>query len=352
MLAGTKMKSISIAMATYNGRQNIKRQLDSLAAQTHVPAELVITDDQSNDDTVAVVEEFSKTSPFPIKLFRNEKRLGYRKNFMRAASLCKSQLIAFCDQDDYWHPRKIEAISIPFTDPEVLLVYHDADVVTDGGERIGSLTERVPKQQILSPLSSGPFLYALGFTEVFRRSLLQLNNLWAQSLDHDRLGEPLAHDQWFFFLASVFGTIVYVDEPLVNYIQHGRNAHGWGKPGFREFVEKYLRNHSRRFSYVAKAMQSRADILETAKGKVERVWVDRASTAAQYYRSLALHYALRAKLYESHKLSERIGAYRAIIRSGGYAGGPWTLGRRCVAIDICPGIIIGHLLPPSTYWLG
>ena len=83
-------------MATYNGRQHIRRQLDSLAAQTLIPAELVITDDGSDDDTISVVEEFAKNAPFAVKVFRNEARLGYRKNFMRAASLCQSDLIAFC----------------------------------------------------------------------------------------------------------------------------------------------------------------------------------------------------------------------------------------------------------------
>src|SRR5262245_14900645 len=203
------MRPVSIAMATYNGELHIRRQLDSLAAQTQTPAELVVNDDQSTDNTVAIIEAFSKAAPFPIRIFRNDTRLGYRKNFMQAATLCQSELIAFCDQDDYWQPRKIEIATHQFTDEDVLLVYHNANVTLDTVEQLGSLTERAPKQTIIPPLSSGPFLHALGFTEVFRRSLLQLSDLWAHSLDHDCQGERLAHDQWFFFLASVFGTIVY-----------------------------------------------------------------------------------------------------------------------------------------------
>ena len=222
------MRSVSIAMATFNGQHLIQRQLDSLVAQTHKPAELVITDDQSSDDTISVVEAFSRTAPFPVRVFRNETRLGYRKNFMHAASLCKSELIAFCDQDDYWHPQKVAVCTKPFSNPDTLLVYHNADIVTHDGVNIGSLSERAPKQRVLPPLSSGPWLHALGFTEVFRRSLLQLDDLWPQSLDQDRSGEPLAHDQWVFFLASVFGTIVYIDDPLVSYVQHGANTYGWG----------------------------------------------------------------------------------------------------------------------------
>ena len=227
------MKPISIAMATYNGQEYLRRQLESLASQTLIPAELVVTDDQSEDNTIAIVDEFSKTAPFQVKLHRNEARLGYRKNFMRAANLCQSELIAFCDQDDYWYPHKIEAALKPFSDPEVLLTYHNADVVAaDSSEKIGTLTERVPRQHVLLPLSSGPWLNALGFTEVFRRSLLQFSDLWLQSLDQERSAQPLAHDQWFFFLASVFGAIVYIDEPLVAYVQHTGNPMVGGNPVF------------------------------------------------------------------------------------------------------------------------
>jgi hypothetical protein len=43
------MTTISIAMATYNGARFIREQLDSLAAQTYLPSELVVTDDGSSD---------------------------------------------------------------------------------------------------------------------------------------------------------------------------------------------------------------------------------------------------------------------------------------------------------------
>src|SRR5262249_15697678 len=119
--------SVSIAMATYNGERYTRGQRESFAAQTHAPAELVVTDDTSTDNTVAIVEAFAKTVTFPVRLYRNEMRLGYRANFMHAASLCRSELIAFCDQDDYWYPKKIAASVEPFSDPEVLLVYHNAD---------------------------------------------------------------------------------------------------------------------------------------------------------------------------------------------------------------------------------
>src|ERR1035437_7645952 len=161
---------VSVAMATYNGQKHIRRQLDSLAAQSQIPEELVITDDNSTDDTVSVIDAFAKTAPFLVNVYRNKTRLGYRANFMRAASLCRSELIAFCDQDDYWYPQKIAVSVKPFSDPEVLLTYHNADVISGEGRRIGSLAARAASQSVLMPLSSSPWWHPLGFTQVFRRS--------------------------------------------------------------------------------------------------------------------------------------------------------------------------------------
>ena len=144
--------SVSVAMATYNGQPFIQRQLDSLAAQTHLPAELIITDDGSTDDTLKIVEAFAKVAPFRVRIHQNRTRLGYRANFIRAAGLCSSDLVAFCDQDDDWYPHKIAASAKPFSDPDVLLTYHDADVISEG-VRIGSLADRALREPVLGPLS-------------------------------------------------------------------------------------------------------------------------------------------------------------------------------------------------------
>lgn len=342
------MITTSIALATCNGGQHIQRQLDSLAAQTLAPAELVVSDDRSEDDTVPIVERFAKSAPFPVRIYRNDNRLGYRKNFMRASSFCRSELIAFCDQDDYWYPEKIKTMTALFNSSDVLLAYHNADVVTEAGERIGSLSDRAAAYPILSPMSSGPWLYSLGFTQIFRNSLLQFSDLWPMSVDQNFDDQPLAHDQWFFFLASVFGRIAYSDRPLVAYVQHERNIHGWQKSGLQEFFAKHFHNHSRKYSRGAKAAESRAVILRTANPKLEGALADRAATAAKHFHAVALHYAERDKLYTSSRVFERFEAFRTVLGMGGYAGGPWTLGRRSFVTDLCVGVPFGHLLPTGS----
>jgi glycosyltransferase involved in cell wall biosynthesis len=335
------MISVSIAMATYNGRKHILRQLESLAAQSQPPAELVITDDRSEDDTLAIIDAFARTASFPVNVYRNETRLGYRANFMRAASLCHSELIAFCDQDDYWYPQKIAASVKPFNDPEVLLSYHDADVVNEDGTRIGSLATRA------TPISSGPWFFAPGFTEVFRRSLLQLSGLWPNSLDSIEGGERSAHDKWFYFLATVFGRVIYVDETLVAYNQHGNNTYGWTKLSFREWMKYILRNRANEIFNFANAAQNRATILDAAKPGLEEIWRERAAASSEYYQKIYELCVGRSGIYTGHELGDRLKALRAVLRKSGYAGA-WGLGRKAFLVDICIGVPFSPLLRSNS----
>ena len=96
--------TISVAMTTFNGAAYLEEQLNSLLDQRHLPLELVIGDDGSEDETLVILERFAGRAPFPVLVQRNVRRLGFRENFIRTAERCRGELITFCDQDDIWHP--------------------------------------------------------------------------------------------------------------------------------------------------------------------------------------------------------------------------------------------------------
>ena len=90
---------ISIAMTTYNGEKYLREQLDSILNQTYKDFELIICDDCSTDSTVQIIKSYIDPR---IKLFINEKNLGFKKNFEKAIKLCTGDYIALSDQDDIW----------------------------------------------------------------------------------------------------------------------------------------------------------------------------------------------------------------------------------------------------------
>jgi glycosyltransferase involved in cell wall biosynthesis len=338
------MRSISVAMATHNGARHIQQQLDSLAAQSYLPAELVISDDRSEDDTVAIVQNFAETAPFPVALHVNSDRLGYRRNFMQAAKLSRSELIAFCDQDDRWYPHKL-AISVEaFVRPDVLLAYHNADSVGQDGTRLGSLSEYRAKRRVSSPMSLGPWIYALGFTQVFRRFIVELSRFWPDSLDHNAPDEPMAHDQWHFFIASVFGSIVYHHEPLVAYVQHGGNTYGLERKRLAVSALRFLtENRKGHITRYAQALERRASILESAAEELDGPWRARARAAGTRYRELAMLYAEQRNLYSAVRFPRRLSVFGNLVTKRGYRT-RWGLGRRALIKDASLGVLLGPRL--------
>ena len=341
--------SVSVAMATYNGQRFIREQLDSLAGQQHLPSELVITDDASTDLTLAIAQQFAKRACFPVHVHQAEKRSGYRTNFMKAATLCSSELIAFCDQDDVWSPRKLALCIEPFRDPAVLLVHHDAEVVTEAGEPLGSLNH-FASAPMAPPLSMCPIRRhgtPLGFTEVFRRSLLQLSHLRERSLDYNDLREPMAHDQWVFFVASVFGNIAYVDQTLAYYRQHDFNRFGWdGRSEFFLYLPRALRRPITSLHAGKRVAEKCGEILEEAKVELPDAWQQQqAAVGAARYRLLAERYAARGRLYTCGNLVERARAFFLLASTGGYRPKrSWGFGPRALLRDLCLGLPVGHLL--------
>jgi glycosyltransferase involved in cell wall biosynthesis len=345
------MASISVAMASCNGERHIGAQLDSLVTQTCLPAELVVSDDSSDDRTVSIVESFARTAPFPVRLGRNERRLGYRGNFMRAAELCREELVAFCDQDDRWYPDKLACCRARLEDPAIALVYHNADVVTEDGAVIGSLdrfapgSAAMPSPNTVRALMANPY----GLTMVFRRSLLAHSRLWPLSLDHNWAGQPMAHDQWVFFMAGVLGTVDYVSARLAAYVQHGHNVIGWrGRSGWSTRLRWVFENHAEGYRRYGAAAGRRADILDQLPRQRDPARYDRMAEQARDLRALARLFASRADIYAAPTMRERATAFRDVLGQGGYRQA-WAFGRSSLCKDLTLGVMGGPLLPAAIY---
>lgn len=139
MLIMKNKVQVSIAMATYNGSKYLQEQLDSFCSQTRQPDELVVCDDGSTDATLAILEVFRQQAPFAVKINRNEKNLGYIKNFEKALSLCEGDIIFLSDQDDVWFSNKIEKVSGVLTlNPSVHILINDQEITDDNLVSSGS----------------------------------------------------------------------------------------------------------------------------------------------------------------------------------------------------------------------
>lgn len=337
------MLSVSVALATCNGEEFLARQLRSIADQTEPPDELVVCDDVSTDGTLRVLADFARGSAFPVRVHVNERRLGYRANFMNAAARCDSDLIFFCDQDDVWLAHKVASVRAAFSDPETLLAYHNAAVVDRGEVRSTSLTDAATENEKLSRRPMHPWHFSLGLVQAFRSSLRAFDDLWPHSRDHVFDGDQrLAHDQWYFFLALAFGKARFIDDELLLYRQHGANTFGAGKRrgAWRKLLDRFPHGADADVRGMA-AAQRRAEILRIAASRLPPEKRERVVDLAVRYDELADRLGRRHATYTRASLPARAAALRASYRADDYRGNPWAFDWRSIPRDIVAGVIQG-----------
>jgi glycosyltransferase involved in cell wall biosynthesis len=210
--------TISVAMATYNGAKYLEDQLFSIARQTRLPDEMVISDDGSTDETVGILEQFSVNSPFPVRIYRNQQPMGYGDNFMKAASLCMSELIAFCDQDDVWIENRLATCLSYFSDEAVVLSVHSGVVVDDNLQPLGSMWPDISRTKVCYESEPNKFPYP-GFAIVVRKDIPGFF-LKPRPPEMQGLSREMPHDNWVSLLARIYGKIAFIEEPLVLYRRH------------------------------------------------------------------------------------------------------------------------------------
>ena len=92
---------ISVITPCYNAEHYLKQMINSVISQTYVKWELIIVDDYSNDNSVKIIKEFTR-SDTRIKLLKLKKRSGaaFARNI--AIKVAKGRYLTFLDADDYW----------------------------------------------------------------------------------------------------------------------------------------------------------------------------------------------------------------------------------------------------------
>jgi hypothetical protein len=278
--------------------------------------------------------------------------LGFRKNFAKAAGECRSNLIAFCDQDDIWRHDKLERIAPHFDRESVQLVHHDSTIVDDSGAELGRLRAS-PLPALSGRHQTDPWFTAYGNTMAFRRELTAFSDLWERSLSAHSSEERIvagseereSHDHWFFWLATASGKVAYIDEPLIFYRQHANNAEGWG--GRDSYLRRWRHRLERRekiYQLCADSASARADILSIAASRSGKARSCDFMQGSSRYRLLAELYESRARLYRSKSALERLQLFAALLRAHAYDGrGAWTFHIKGGVKDAVLGALLGPL---------
>ncbi|MGV8857746.1 glycosyltransferase family 2 protein [Rhodoglobus sp.] len=228
MSATEPTPSISVALCTHNGATYIREQLVSILEQVPAPTQLVVSDDASSDDTIAHVREVAARYPaVELTVFENIPPLGVTKNFEQAIRACTGDFIALSDQDDLWHAGRLALFGEQFAaHPTVALLHSDARLVDAAGEPLGhTLAEALGVNAVeAASIHAGDAFSVLlrrnlvtGACTVFRRSLVEYAAPFPPSW---------VHDEWLGVIAAAVASTDFIEQPTIDYRQHGANQIG------------------------------------------------------------------------------------------------------------------------------
>jgi len=210
---------VTVLMSTYNGSQFLQQQLNSLYEQTYPHIKILVRDDGSSDATNTILaHEQARGAIAQLEAGAN---LGATASFftlLRHAAQTQTAYVAFCDQDDVWQTNKIErAVSLLAEVSDCPALYCSRlDIVNEQLEML-ELSVKPTKIGFGNALVEN---IAVGCTMVLNRKAIDL--LCQQTLPN----HVYVHDWWCYLVISCFGNVIFDDNPLIKYRQHGGNVIG------------------------------------------------------------------------------------------------------------------------------
>jgi glycosyltransferase involved in cell wall biosynthesis len=205
-------------MATYNGAPFVAEQLRSILRQLDSADEIVVVDDSSRDNTVAVIESMADRR---IRLLRNTRNLGVTRTFERALQASTKPILLLSDQDDVWHEEKLERMIREFQNPAVTLCISNAVYTDENGNRMpGFRFEDLHEMPgLMRTIMQNRYQ---GSLMAFRREILAVALPFPYPM-------PM-HDWWLGVVNAAVGKAVYINEPLMDYRRHSatvtKEVHG------------------------------------------------------------------------------------------------------------------------------
>lgn len=256
------MKTVQVLMSTYNGGNNIVRQVDSIQNQKNIKVLLTIRDDGSNGKTLDVLKMLDKKYE-NVKIIYGE-NIGYKKSFLTLLSQRDRNNIdyyAFSDQDDIWDEDKLNR-AVQLLDKEkdeVKLYTSSLSIYDENLEYIKKSDISNIPNNIYSFFTRNRFA---GCTYVFSARLAGLSSNY-EKLSFENSEMP-AHDFLLGAIAYTFGIVIIDSESYIKHIRYPSSVTSGGN-GVKKRVQIELFNTFKRKD----TRQHMAEILIDSNEKIK-----------------------------------------------------------------------------------
>src|SRR6478736_965823 len=218
--------NVSVCMATHNGARFLQQQIDSILPQLKDGDELIIADDGSTDGTISIIESYHDTRIYrlPAKKFDDP-----TKNFEYALGHCNNEIIFLADQDDVWHPNKIEVMTSELALCD--LVVCNCRLIDENGNVLSNsfFEQNHSREGLVKNLIKNSFV---GCCMAFQCKLLKRILPFPMKIS--------MHDQWIGLVAQRYFTVNFIPQTLVDHRRHSSNYSSTGEQSKNSWNKKVI----------------------------------------------------------------------------------------------------------------
>jgi glycosyltransferase involved in cell wall biosynthesis len=214
------LPTFTVLVIAYRMQHTIAESLRSILAQT-VPCDIVVSDDCSGDDTLAVAQAMANdySGPHRLRLRSTPRNLGLCGHLADLADVAQGEILVFQAGDDVAYPWRVERLLAEFAaHPAAQLVGSSVDDIDAHGHLLAKAVRGLPAQiDQRDFLHRGRMQTVLGASMAIRRELLTTLPALQGKVEDNMLS----------LRAALLGDCRCVPEPLLRYRRHGNNLNDW-----------------------------------------------------------------------------------------------------------------------------
>ena len=224
MLESNEKELVSVLLPVYNGEAYILQLLNSIKRQNYRPVELIISDDNSTDKTVEIIEKWimKNRNDISIKLLKGRKNIGLSGNFSRMLRHINGEFVFIADQDDIWNYNKVrEQVTYLDHNQECIVCICDRAIIDGEGRMLqkseAAYLKRRKDKMKFEQVICEPSIYAANCM------VLRKNHFSDIFIIPKEICE---HDTYLATMASFYGKIGFMQKVLLKYRIHNNNLSG------------------------------------------------------------------------------------------------------------------------------
>ncbi|MBO7457120.1 MAG: glycosyltransferase [Paludibacteraceae bacterium] len=221
------MKKVTVIMPNYNHARYLKERMDSILAQDYPEFEVVVIDDASTDESVAVLNEYA-AHPRVKKLIVNETNSGNTfVQWQRGLAEADGEYIWIAESDDVAEPTLLSRLVEAIEQKEATLAFCHSRWIDNKGKPISRSLDPIWKHDF--SMAGATFIrqYLLGYNTICNASAVVFKREALAAVDMYQVEQFTASgDRLFWIQLALQGRVAYVADSLNKFRQHTDKVSG------------------------------------------------------------------------------------------------------------------------------